>query len=162
MKNVSLAVILLFAIAGCNSKAKMARDYNNAIVMKDNGLMPAVTACEEKVKKYYEASQYDSIAIEGKRMEDVIQGNIDEINKMTVPDVKNVDKFKRAYLEYFKFVKGLYTNYTSYGMAATDEKRQEVLKDIQDNEGRKQEVLNDLQKAQREFADANNFKIEKK
>ena len=55
----------------------------------------------------------------------------------------------------------MYTNYKEFGRAATEEERQEKLKEIQRIAGEKQDVLTEMQGAQRKFAEANNFKLER-
>jgi hypothetical protein len=47
-------------------------------------------------------------------------------------------------IDYFKFIKSLYTDYKEYGLADTEEKRAQVALDIQKVVNRKQEALDDL------------------
>ena len=153
---------LVAGLAACGSKAKSARDYNNNIIAQEKILEPDAIATENNVKKYYAAAQYDSIAVAGEKMESLIQKSIDEINTLPAPDAKGVDSFKAAMIRYFSFVKSIFTNYKEYGQAGTDEKRQEVFLNIQNTASQRQDHLNDLQSAQRKFAEANNFKLERK
>jgi hypothetical protein len=153
--------MLLLSIVACNSNARKARDFSNAIVEKETSLTTVITACEERVGKYYQAQQYDKIADEGRHMEELLQNKIDEIRAMPAPDAKGAERFKSSYIDYFKFIQSLYTKYKDFGMAETDEKRQEIFQEIQNSTGRKTEVVNDLRKAQQDFAEANGAKVEK-
>lgn len=162
LKKLIIIAALPVCFVACSSRAKSAVNYNNEIIAKENSLQPDVEATENNVGKYFNAGQYDSIAIAGEHMEGIVQKKIDEINTMPAPDAKNIGSFKAAVIEYFKFIKSLYTDYKEYGRADTEEKRAQVALDIQKIVNRKQEALNDLQSAQRKFADANGFRLEKK
>lgn len=162
LKNLTIIAALALGLAACNSRAKSAVKYNNDIIAMENSLQPDVETTENKVAKYFDAAQYDSIAVAGGHMEGIVQKKIDEIGAMPMPDAKEVNSFKAAVIEYFKFIKSLYTDYKEYGMAGTEEKRMQIAQDIQKLINRKQEALDDLQSAQRKFASANGFKLEKK
>lgn len=162
LKKLILIVALPISFAACTSRSKSAVNYNNNIIAKENSLQPDVETTENKVAKYFDAGQYDSIAIAGEYMERIVQKKIDEINAMPLPDAKDINGFRSAVIEYFKFIKSLYTGYKQYGLAGTEEKRLQVAEDIQKLVNRKQDALDDLQSAQRKFANANGFKLEKK
>jgi len=162
LKKSILIVTLVAGLVACSSKSKTARDYNNTIIAKEKKLEPEVMAVETNVKKYYDAGQFDSIAAAGEEMENKVQKAIDEINAMKVPKAKEADNFKVAVIRYFTFIKSMYTKYKEFGQADTEEKRQEILQEIQKGVGEKQGQVNDMQNAQRQFADANGFKLEDK
>ncbi len=162
LKKLILIATLVAGMAACKSNTKAARDYNNNIIGKENMLEPDAMATESSVTKYYEAGQFDSIAAAGEKMESLVQKSIDEINVLPVPKAKGVDDFKASMIRYFKFIKSMYTNYKEFGQADTDEKRQEVLLKIQKTVSEKKDALNEMQGAQRKFAEANGFKLEKK
>jgi hypothetical protein len=162
LKKLIVLAALPVCIAACKSRAKSAVNYNNDIIAKENSLQPEVEVTENKVAKYFDAGKYDSIAAAGKYMEEIVQKKIDEINALPIPDAKGIGSFKAAVIDYFKFIKSLYTGYKEYGLADTEEKRTEVALDIQKIVNRKQDALNDLQSAQKKFADANGFRLEKK
>lgn len=163
LKKLIIIATLAAGITACGgSNAKSARDYNNEIITQEKILEPEVTATENKVKEYYEAGQFENIAAAGEKMETLVQKSIDEINDLPVPKAKGVDNFKAAMIKYFKFIKSLYTNYKEFGRADTEEKRQEILQEIQKSVSGKGEILSEMQAAQRKFADDNGFKLEAK
>ena len=161
LKKLIIIATLVAGIAACKSNSKAARDYNNDIIAQENILLPEATATDSKVAKFNETGQYDSIAAAGEKMEGLVQKSIDEINALPVPKAKGVDDFKAAMIRYFKFIKSLFTNYKEYGQADTDEKRQEKILQIQKTISEKKDVLTEMQGAQRKFAEANNFKLER-
>ena len=162
LKKLIIITTLVTGMAACKSDSKSARNYNNDIIAKENSLTPEVTVTESNVKKYYDAGEYDSLAAAGENMESLVQRSIDEINAMPVPKAKEADNFKTSMIRYFTFIKSLYTTYKEFGRAGTDEKRQEKLQEIQKIVSQKQDILTEMQGAQRKFAEANNFKLEKK
>ncbi|HMK25314.1 MAG TPA: hypothetical protein VK483_04725 [Chitinophagaceae bacterium] len=161
LKKLIIIATLVAGMAACKSNSKAARDYNNDIITQENILVPEVTTTETNVKRYYEEAQYDSIAAAGERMEGMVQKSIDAINAIPVPKAKGVADFKAAMVRYFTFIKSMYTNYKEYGQAGSDEKREEVLQKIKNTVSQRQDYLNEMQGAQRKFAAANNFKLER-
>lgn len=155
-------IAALASLAACDSGKKGAISYNQDLIKKEKSLQPEVITTEDNVKRYYAAQQFDSIAIAGERMEGIVQQKIDEINAMAPPKAKGVDDFKAAVIQYFKFIKNLYTDYKDFGKAETEEKRQGILNEIQKIVAQKQEALDDMQTAQRKYAEQNGFKLEAK
>jgi hypothetical protein len=159
LKKIIIAAIFLISIASC--KSKEAFNYSEDFVKKETSLLPDITSTEDKVMRYVAAEQYDSIAIAGEKMEQLVDVKLQEIKKAPAPDVKEGDNFKEACVKYFGYIKSMYTSYKEFGLAATDEARQEARQKIVDLAGGKQAAINDMQTAQKKFADANGFKIQK-
>lgn len=160
LKRMIIVAALFAGITACNSKSKSAREYNNNIIAKERSLQPEEQTTEDNVKNYFNAGQYDSIAVAGEHMERLVQKTIDEIDAMPVPKTNGVDIFKAAIMQYFKFFKSIYSIYKEYGLAGTDEKRTEIMTELQKLVGQKQQVVDDLQAAQRKYAKDNNFRME--
>ena len=159
MKIFFLITLLLTCIAGCKSGSDAALQYNQYIVEKDNSLQAEEQVIEDKVGKFYNEGNYDSIAVAGEHMEEVLQKAIDEINAKPLPKAKGVEEFKEAVLQYFRFRKSIYTVYKEYGMAGTEEERAKIEDIRNDLVGRKDAVTGEMQDAQGIFSKANNFKM---
>lgn len=93
-------------------------------------------------------------------MENQVQKKIDEINAIPLPKAKEADNFKAAMLSYFTFIKSLFTGYKNYGLAKTDEERQQIAIDQQKLVAEKQSVINEIQRVQKNYAEANGFKVQ--
>jgi hypothetical protein len=159
LKKLLLVAVLFTALVSCKSKG--AFNYSQDIVAKERSLTPDIEATESKVGSFVTAGNYDSIVVAGENMEKKVQAKIDEINAMKMPKAKEVDQFKAATLRYFNYIKSIYTTYKELGKAPTDEARQEVVATLQKLVDEKQAVIDEMQKAQRSYADANGFKVEK-
>ncbi len=153
-----IAVLLFAVLTGCKSKS--AFNYSQSIVKKEKSMIPEMQSTEKKVVKFLTDRQFDSVAAAGVFMENLVQAKIDEIEALPVPRVKEADNFKKATMNYFRFIKSLYTDYRNLGNAKTEEERAEVVTDLQKLVDAKQSAINDMQSAQRKFADANGFKIQ--
>jgi len=160
LKKLAFATMLLISIASCSDKKK-AFDYSESFVKKEKSLVSDITATENKVERYVAAEQFDSIAVAGEKMEQLVEVKIDEIKKAPVPDVKEAENFKEACLKYFGFIKSMYTSYKEFGRAADQTEREKVMAKIIELSNGKQAAMNSMQTAQKKFADANGFKIEK-
>jgi hypothetical protein len=154
-----LALTIALTMLSCKSK-KIAFNYNQEIVAMEKELEPAIKSTENNVGRYVTAGRYDSIAVAGKLMQDIIQEIIDKIEKQDAPDAKEGENFKLASLKYFKFIRGLYTEYIKLGNAKTDDEKGLVLQDIKKIVDEKNKIIVEMQTAQRKYADANGFKVQ--
>jgi len=159
LKKLVLVAVLFTSIVACNSNKKAAFNYSEEITKKDASLEPIVSATEDRVGRYLNAGQFDSVAVAGEEMEKIVQTKIDEINAMKVPGAKGAEEFKAATIRYFKFIKSLYTGYKRLGLAKDQEEREAVVADLQKLVGEKTTVLSEMQAEQRKFASDNGFKI---
>jgi hypothetical protein len=80
---------------------------------------------------------------------------------MRAPNVPEGESFKKAALAYFAYVKDIYTSFRKFSSARTEkEKDREAKKLAKIMDDRKARTLA-MQAAQRKFAAANNFDLEK-
>lgn len=161
LKRIFLGSILLMSLVACKSKTKSARDYNNGMVNLEAKLEPLIIATENDVEKYLTAEEYDKVAAAGEKLEGIIQGKIDSISKEPAPKVKQAEEFKAAYIKYFRFIKSMYTGYKRLGNAVSQEERDAVIGDLQTMLAEREKTISDLQSAQKKFASANGFILEK-
>jgi len=160
LKKLTFALILLISIASCNSKKK-AFDYSENFVKKENSLLSDITATEDKVARYITLEQFDSIAIAGEKMEQLVESKIQEVKKEPAPDVKEAENFKEACIKYFAFIKSMYTSYKEFGRATDETEREKAKAKVIELANGKQAAMNSMQTAQKKFADANGFRLEK-
>jgi len=93
-------------------------------------------------------------------MEMTIDTIIKEIAKKPAPQVKQGENFKKAALQYFDYMKSIYTSYKNYGLQNSPEGRQiqlQIMYMIINNEDK---MIAQMQKAQKIFAKDNGFKIQ--
>lgn len=159
MKKFPLVALLFISLAACKSK-NAALKYNQDIVAKDRLLQVDEQTTEDKVTDFYNQGKYDSIGIAGARMESLVQKTIDDVNAMPAPKAKGFEEFKAAVLKYFTFFKSIYTVYKEYGLATTDEKREELINEKEKLQAQRDDVVKELQQAQKIFSDANGFKMQ--
>jgi hypothetical protein len=152
----AIATICFFAI-GC--KSTIAKDYNDMIVKKQKSLAVSIDQNEPKLRNYFSNYEYDSIASVSSRMEAKIDSIIKDITNKPAPKVKQGENFKKAALNYFDYMKTLYTTYKNYGSQTTPEGRivgREVMARVTPEEDL---MIAQLKEAQRIFAKDNGFKI---
>ena len=161
LKKISFGVLLLACLVGCSDK-KTAYNYNEDFVKKEKSLEPSITSTETSVSGYMASEQWDSIAVAGEKMESLIGDVIKQIKDKPAPDVKEGQNFKDAGIRYFEFMKSMYTVYKDYGHAADQAGRDAQLEKLRELSDKKRVEIDNIQEAQRKFADANGFRIEKK
>lgn len=150
-------LILLISLAGC--KSKTAFNYSEEFVKKEQSLTPEIKKAESDVAAFNAKEEYDSIASVGLRMETLFDSKLNEIEQTPAPDVTEGENFKKAGVQYFKYMKSIYTGYKDYGNAKTPEERGSILNNITELASKKESVMADIKLAQQKFADANGFKI---
>lgn len=152
-------LIICFIILACKSKA--AFKYNGIIVNKEKKLAPAIDETENKVEKYFARLNYDSIVIVSKIMEDKVDAELQELKNLAAPAVPEGEDFKKAAINYFEFMKSIYTSYKNFGLQTTEEKRMAERQKILDLARHRENVLAEMQAAQRKYANANGFSLKK-
>src|SRR5436190_1395112 len=152
----AIAVICFFAI-GC--KSKQALDYNNMIVQKQQSLAKSMDQTEPELKNYFANYEYDSIASVSARMAAKIDSIMHVIQSKPAPNVKQGANFKKAALNYFDYMKTIYTSYKNYGSETTPQGRIIGLAVISRVTSDEDKAIADMQQAQRIFAKDNGFKI---
>ena len=153
----TIAVICCFAI-GC--KSKIAIDYNDMIVKKQKDLNKSIDETEPNLKNYFASYQYDSIASVSSRMEEKVDSIMCDVRKTAAPKVKQGENFKKAALNYFDYMKSIYTSYKNYGVETTPEGRQFQLQVMSTVTSHEDKAIADMQQAQKIFAKDNGFKIQ--
>jgi hypothetical protein len=159
LKKLTFAAILVISLASCSDK-KAAFNYSENFVKKEQSLANDVTITEEKVERYIDAEQFDSIAIAGERMAQLVEVKIQEVKKEPVPDVKEAQNFKEACIRYFTYVKSIYNGYKEFGLAHSDTEREAAMKKVIEITGNKKATIDAVKAAQKKFADANGFRLE--
>lgn len=152
------ALVFLMALTACGGRS--AFNFNQDIIRKEESLVKDLEATEEKVQEYVKNDQYDSIAIAGGRMEKLVDEKLKEIEKMHVPDAKGAEAFKSAAVEYFEFIKSVYTGYRKVGEAKDEDGRAEEWAALMALVDRREEVLSKMQRSQKSFASANGFRVQ--
>ncbi len=160
LRKLSIVLILVATLASC--KSKKAFNYSQDFVKKERSLNADIELTESKVERFVAVQQFDSIGAAGERMEKIVDAKLKEIEAEPAPDVKEGENFKKAGIEYFKFIKNMYTAYKEFGYAKTPEEREAKLTEIQAMVDKKTTAIADIQRAQQKYADANNFKVENK
>lgn len=158
LTRIIIFTCIIISIASC--KGKNAFNYSQDFVKKEKSLLPAINETEEKVERYIEKEQYDSIAIAGQKMEDLVSSKIKEVRAEPVPDVKEGENFKEACVRYFEFIKSMYAGYKNYGKATTKEQRNAEMEKLIEITNKKKDAINAIQQAQKKYADANGFRLE--
>lgn len=133
--------LLLTAVLFTACNAVSVSTFNDAILEKENALVPQIEATEESVGKFAEESKFDSIAAVSGRMESAVAQTISEIEKMELPSAEGAEDFKKASVEYFQYLKSIYTAYKKLGLAKTDEERASEVKQVQAIAQKKNTVL---------------------
>ncbi len=158
MKSKAILVIAI-TIGLCSCKSKKAMDYNNMIVKKQKTLSESIDNTEPALKEYFASFQYDSIVSVSNKMENKIDSIIVSIKRKPAPGVKQGENFKKAALQYFSYMKDIYTSYKNYGLQTSPEGRQIQQQIMSKVISQEDAVIAGMQKAQQIFARDNGFKI---
>jgi hypothetical protein len=156
-KTISTIAAICFFMIGCRSK--IAIDYNDMIAKKQKDLNKSMDETEPALKNYFSSYQYDSIARVSSRMEAKIDSIMRDISKTPAPKVKQGENFKKAALNYFDYMKSIYTSYKNYGVQTTPQGRQFQLQVMSNVTSYEDKAITEMQQAQRIFAKDNGFKI---
>jgi hypothetical protein len=150
-------VIVCFSFAAC--KSKMAKDYSDTIVKKQNPLEVDMEKATNQLRIYFGNYDYDSIVNVSTRMETEISNVVNDINKIQAPKLKEAENFKAETLKYLNYKKNVFTTYKNYGMQTTPEGRELLRMNMTAMLSQEKIMNSNLQTAQINFARANHVKI---
>jgi hypothetical protein len=152
-------IICLFAVVffftSCNYNT--AFKYSQNIVKMEDSLVPYLQKTELDLSRFMASNTYDSITIVAEEMESRISKTTENIKNIPAPDAKGGKEFKEACVDYFEFLKNVYTSYKDFGMQTTDEGRNEVRNKWAGFGKEKDRVMSNMQSAQKKFAEDNGF-----
>ncbi len=155
---ILLLFLLTVGIGLVSCKPKTALEYNQRVIDIENSLRGEIQVTQDKLISFMEKQQYDSVAAVSLRMENVVGAKIDELERIPAPDVKEGDNLKKASLRYFRYFKSVYAAYREFAQDPSDSKRLA----LQLIPTRASAALLDIQQAQRKYAEANGFRLDKK
>ncbi len=159
-RKIFITAAILVCLVACKSKS--AFQFSQDIVKKEKEITDDMKKTAEAVGRLAEAEEYDSLAAVSEKMESLLEIKLQEVKDLPLPEAKDAENFKKAAVDYFAYLKNLFTSYKKYGQASSGEERQEQLKEVLELETRKREVLQDMQRAQKRYADVNGFRLENK
>ena len=159
MKILPFIVLLFTILSGC--KTKSAFDYSERIVKMEVDLSKDIAKADEKVSKFLQAEQNDSAKIIAQQMEDLAATTLKDVQNLEAPNVAEAENFKKEAVKYFSYLKGIYAAFNRFVKAGTEEDKESERIKLAKIVNEKDEATRALQAAQRKFADANKFKIEK-
>jgi hypothetical protein len=154
-----LLIIILSFILLYSCKSKSALDFSEAIVNKEQSLSADIMDTENKVKDFITAGQYDSMAIVSEKMEKLVDAKLTEVRNLKTPDLKYAGDFKSNAIEYFAYMKNVYTTYVKFAKAETDELKEKEYANLQNVVNKKDDVIRKMRDAQKKFAEANGFRL---
>lgn len=155
-----IAALLLISLVSC--KSKQALDFNDKIVKMERDLQPELTKTESDISAHYNKGDYPAIAATAAKMEGLVEKKLEEIKGLSTSGIKGADELKTAFIDYFTYIKKIYTGYRECGEATTDEDRQAKMAAVADMGSTQGQVISDIQAAQQKFATTNGFRMEKK
>lgn len=159
LNKIIVLILLTTCLVACNTQ--QAFKYSEAFVAKEKSILPYIEMSEKNIERLITAEQFDSVTLVAQQMENRVALLIDSIKIAPAPDATDGEKFKVDVIKYFEYIKSVYTIYKNYGSAGNDELRNVQVDKLTALVNRRDEITTTIQKAQRSFAKANGFTIEK-
>jgi hypothetical protein len=157
MKKVVFFISIITVMYSCRSGAGLK--FSDQIVEKEKSLEPEIKKTEAQVKDFIAARQFDSMAAVSEKLERLVDTRLNEIRDLKAPNLKFADDFKKDAIDYFIYIRSVYTGYVRYARAETAEKRDEEFKKIQQIVSNKDAIIKTMRASQEKFAKENGFLI---
>ena len=157
MRKIAFFISIITVLYSCRSGAGLK--FSEQIVGKEKSLEPEIKKTEALVKDFITAGQFDSMAVVSEKLEPLVDTRLNEIRDLKAPDLKFADDFKKDAIDYFIYIRSVYTGYVKYARAETAEKRDEELKEIQLIVNNKEAIIKKMRDSQKKFAKENGFVI---
>ena len=157
MKKILAIISIATFIYSC--KTGEGLKFSDLIVGKEKSFVPEIQKTESQTKDFIAAENFDSMAFVSEKMERLVDEKLKEVKELNAPDLKFADNFKKDAIDYFTYMRSVYTGYVKYARAETADNRDEELKKIQLIVNKKDLILRTMRDSQKRCAKANGFKI---
>ncbi|MFC4263063.1 hypothetical protein ACFOWM_09250 [Ferruginibacter yonginensis] len=155
---VSLLLLGCIYFTSC-STAGEAKDYNDHLIATQTKILPMVTKTDVAIREHIINNQMDSVATAAAAMMQVINTEMIALQNEKVPSLVGAEDYKKAFVEYFKYLKNIYTSYKMWGKATTEAARTEAFTLIEKYENQEDDYLRYMQKTQKIFAEKHHLKV---
>lgn len=166
MKQLSF-LILAFStfFFSCTStkkeKAETPMQFSEKIVNAEMALAQPLAQAEQSIRIQADSANYKAMGTTAANAEKLVQDKIDEIEKISASEFKGGEDFKKTAIDYFKYVKSIYTAYKNIGNADNEGIRLAETRRMDTVLATQQNVIAMMQAAQDKFAIENGFQVEK-
>jgi hypothetical protein len=160
MKILFVVAFLITSLWSC--KSKTAFEYSERIVKMEKDLARDITGAEEKVSRFLKTEQNDSAKLIAQQVEDMTNATLKDVQNLAAPNVAEAENFKKEAINYFTYIKEMYTSFNRFVKAGSDEAKEVERLKLAKIFDEKDEATKAMQSAQQKFAEANNFRLEKK
>ncbi len=164
MKNISVFLFLSVAVfAACRNEKKeelSALAFSERVVTLETSLGQPLSDGENLMRSYSETNNFSGMTQLAKSLEGTVDSKINEIEKVSVSGMKGGKAFKKSALDYFGFIKNIYTTYAKIGEAGSEGARLAAVRELGLLLNARQMVVDRMQQAQRQFALENSFNVE--
>lgn len=134
--------------------------YSQDIVAKERSMLKDIEHTESEVLKLINAGKFKEITPVAEKMEGIVESRLQEIRSTPPPRAKGAEEFQQAAIEYFSYIKSVYTAYKEIGMANSDTARNDAYERLQKIAAGNTDAVKKLQTVQRKFASANGFRVQ--
>lgn len=161
---IVLAFVTVFV--SCTSSKKentvTPMQFSEKIVNAEMELAAPLAKAEQVIKTSADSSNFEAMGKAAEEAESLIVNKIEEIDKLPSSDFKGGDDFKKSALNYFEYIKSIYTTYKNIGQAKNEGVRLAQTRQMDTILSTQQNVITMMQAAQDKFALDNGFQVEKK
>lgn len=158
-----LATTCFLFLTACKSTKKDAQtpmQFSEKIVNIELEMGEPLAKAEETLRAQADSGKFEEMGKTAEEAEKLIADRIDEIKKMSASDFKGGDEFKQASINYFQYIKSIYTNYKNIGLADNEGVRLAETRKMDTIRANQENVVTLMQAAQDKFATENGFKVE--
>lgn len=165
MKQLFAGLFLSFAfLTACTSTKKensqTPMEFSEKIVNAELELGEPLAKAEEAIRAQADSSNFEAMGNIAEEAEKLIGDKIKEIEKMSAKDFKGGADFKQSAINYFEYIKSIYTNYKNIGKAESEGARLAETRRMDTIRANQENVVTMMQAAQNKFAIENGFKVD--
>ncbi|ANH84005.1 hypothetical protein A8C56_16005 [Niabella ginsenosidivorans] len=134
-----------------------AKQYSDEVLRMQQSLAEPIRQAENEIKAFGDSANYSGMAGAAGKMESLIQGKIDTLNKIDAASFQGGADFKTVVIRYFEYLKSVYSSYKEIGNAANGVERLKATDDMYQKLSAQQDVEERMRTSQTRFAALNGF-----
>lgn len=135
--------------------------FSEKIVNMELELGQPLASAEKSIITKLDSSDYENAGKIAAEAEKLVDEKIKSIEKINAKGFTGGEEFKTTAINYFEYVKSIYTNYKNIGTAGSEGARLAEVRRMDTIRANQERVITMMQAAQDKFATDNGFQVDK-
>ncbi|MFV0607370.1 MAG: hypothetical protein ACK5NK_16195 [Niabella sp.] len=157
-------IIVVSVIFSCNFGTNKDKEnailFSDKIVQVEQELSMPLAIAEENILAQMSEVSFDEMAETAADAVNLINAKINDIKQLQAKEIKNGDSLQITAIQYFEFIKRIYTSYQNIATAKNETDRNQQILQLDSLQSYQEKIIHKMQNAQHDFATTHGFIVD--